>query len=52
MPGVPYEMEAMIEFTVISKLKERIGDEQKILKKMLLTTGIPESTLFERLGKS
>ena len=51
MPGVPYEMEAMIEFTVISKLKERIGDEQKILKKkMLLTTGIPESTLFERLG--
>jgi nicotinamide-nucleotide amidase len=51
MPGVPYEMQAMIEFTVISKLKERIGDEQKILKKkMLLTTGIPESTLFERLG--
>jgi len=51
MPGVPYEMEGMIEFTVISKLKERIGDEQYILKKkMLLTTGIPESTLFERLG--
>jgi nicotinamide-nucleotide amidase len=51
MPGVPYEMEAMMEFTVISKLKERIGDEQTILKKkMLLTTGIPESTLFERLG--
>jgi nicotinamide-nucleotide amidase len=51
MPGVPYEMEAMMGFTVISKLKERIGDEQTILKKkMLLTTGIPESTLFERLG--
>jgi nicotinamide-nucleotide amidase len=51
MPGVPYEMQAMMEFTVISKLKERIGDKQKNLKKkMLLTTGIPESTLFERLG--
>jgi len=51
MPGVPYEMEAMIETTVIPKLKEKFGSEQKILlKKMLLTTGIPESTLYERLG--
>jgi len=51
MPGVPYEMEAMMESTVIPKLKERIGVEQKIIgKKMLLTTGIPESTLYERLG--
>jgi nicotinamide-nucleotide amidase len=51
MPGVPYEMEAMMEVTVIPKLKERFGSEQKILmKKMLMTTGIPESTLYERLG--
>ncbi|MBE0571179.1 MAG: competence/damage-inducible protein A [Ignavibacteriaceae bacterium] len=51
MPGVPYEMEAMMEFTVIPKLKERIGEGQKILlRKMILTTGIPESTLYERLG--
>lgn len=51
MPGVPYEMEAMMESTVIPKLKERIEAEQKIIrKKMLLTTGIPESTLYERLG--
>jgi len=51
MPGVPYEMEAMMEFTVIPKLKEKFGDEQKILKKkILMTTGIPESTLYERLG--
>jgi len=51
MPGVPYEMQAMMESTVIPKLKERVGDGQKILiKKMLLTTGIPESTLYERLG--
>jgi len=51
MPGVPYEMQAMMESTVIPKLKERVGEGQKILiKKMLLTTGIPESTLYERLG--
>ena len=51
MPGVPYEMQAMMESTVIPKLKEIIGTEQKILKKkMLQTTGIPESTLYERLG--
>jgi nicotinamide-nucleotide amidase len=51
MPGVPYEMEAMMEFTIIPKLKERIGEGQKILlRKMILTTGIPESTLYERLG--
>jgi nicotinamide-nucleotide amidase len=51
MPGVPYEMEAMMEFTEIPKLKEKFGDEQKILKKkILMTTGIPESTLYERLG--
>jgi nicotinamide-nucleotide amidase len=51
MPGVPYEMEGMMEFTVIPKLKERIGESQKILKnKILMTTGIPESTLYERLG--
>ncbi|NWG27887.1 MAG: competence/damage-inducible protein A [Ignavibacteriaceae bacterium] len=51
MPGVPYEMQAMMDSTVIPKLKERTGDGQKIiLKKMILTTGIPESTLYEKLG--
>ena len=51
MPGVPYEMESMMELTIIPRLQEKIGSDQKILKKkFLLTTGIPESTLFERLG--
>jgi nicotinamide-nucleotide amidase len=51
MPGVPYEMQAMMDSTVIPKFKERTVDGQKIiLKKMILTTGIPESTLYERLG--
>ena len=51
MPGVPYEMEAMVESTVVPKLKDKLGEEKLFLKnKMMLTTGIPESTLFERLG--
>ena len=51
MPGVPYEMQGMIESTVIPKLLER-QDAQPIFikKKVILTTGIPESTLYERLG--
>jgi len=51
MPGVPSEMQGMMESTVIPKLKERTTEVQSIIKKkILLTTGIPESTLFERLG--
>jgi nicotinamide-nucleotide amidase len=52
MPGVPYEMHGMMESTVIPKLSELTLDSgQKIFKKkMILTTGIPESTLYERLG--
>jgi len=51
MPGVPYEMKSMMESTVVPKLSERKETEQKIFKKkMILTTGIPESTLYERLG--
>ena len=51
MPGVPYEMQGMMESTVIPKLSELKESEQKIIKKkMILTTGIPESMLYERLG--
>lgn len=51
MPGVPYEMKAMMESTVIAKLKELALPEDRIIKrKVLLTTGIPESHLYERLG--
>ena len=51
MPGVPYEMEAMMESTVVPKLKEKLNSHKMmIMRKMILTTGIPESTLYERLG--
>lgn len=51
MPGVPYEMKAMMENYVIPRLKETLLDQKEITGRLILqTTGIPESTLFERLG--
>ena len=51
MPGVPYEMTEMINSYVIPALKEKMGEPEIItVRKTLLTTGIAESTLFERLG--
>ncbi|NWF88780.1 MAG: competence/damage-inducible protein A [Ignavibacteriaceae bacterium] len=51
MPGVPYEMHAMMDSFVIPKLKEKLVDLPTIQKQVTLeTTGIPESFLFERLG--
>lgn len=51
MPGVPHEMIEMMNSYIIPKLKERIGESETItLRKTLQTTGISESTLFERLG--
>ncbi len=47
LPGVPFEMKAMCEATVFPMLK---GKGQTILQKTVRTTGIPESSLFERLG--
>lgn len=51
LPGVPFEMAEMMKSYVIPKLIERLGKSETITsRKTLLTTGIPESTLFERLG--
>lgn len=52
MPGVPFEMKAMMGEFVIEKLKEIVKPTLSLVKKYttLLTTGIAESTLFERLG--
>ncbi|MDP2362830.1 MAG: competence/damage-inducible protein A [Ignavibacteria bacterium] len=52
MPGVPYEMKAMMSNHVIQKLIERIGKPKEFIKKVTLqTTGLPESVLAERLGE-
>lgn len=51
MPGVPYEMKAMMENFVIPHLKKKLHDVKKIVKMQTLqTTGIPESALYEKLG--
>ncbi|MFQ5824093.1 MAG: competence/damage-inducible protein A [bacterium] len=47
LPGVPSEMKAMCEETVFPMLK---GQGQTVLQKTIRTTGIPESSLFERIG--
>lgn len=48
MPGVPAEMVAIMESFIIPFLKNK---QDKIYKKRVIhTTGIPESTLFEKLG--
>jgi nicotinamide-nucleotide amidase len=52
MPGVPFEMKAMMTNYVIPKLIEKIGEPKEFIKTVTLqTTGLPESTLAERLGK-
>lgn len=51
MPGVPYEMQEMMKSTVVPKLEVVLGErgEHTIIKN-LMTTGIAESYLYERLG--
>lgn len=51
MPGVPYEMKAMMTNHIIPKLIEKIGKPSEFIKRVTLqTTGMPESILAERLG--
>lgn len=51
MPGVPYEMKAMLTNIVVANLIEYIDEPKEFIKKITLqTTGLPESILSERLG--
>ncbi len=51
MPGVPYEMKGMMESFIIPRLTEKIGIKKQFTERVnLLTTGIPESILYEKLG--
>jgi nicotinamide-nucleotide amidase len=49
MPGVPYEMKAMMENDVIPKLKKRFKTP-KVIHKTILTQGIGESYLSEMIA--
>ena len=50
MPGVPFEMEAIMTEEVFPRLKQ-LGKSQSIVHKTVLTVGIPESMLAERIEK-
>ncbi len=49
MPGVPYEMESMVEDFVLPYFQKK-SRGHVVLHRTLNTTGIPESFLSERLG--
>lgn len=49
LPGVPLEMRRLLEHEVVPRLAGR-GDGVVIRSHVVRTTGIPESTLAERLG--
>lgn len=51
MPGVPYEMKEMMISTVAPKLEIILGERKEFtMIKNLMTTGIAESHLYEKLG--
>ncbi len=49
LPGVPYEMEALVLESVLPRLRA-MGRIDTILHKTILTQGVPESVLAERLA--
>ncbi|HAX17837.1 MAG TPA: hypothetical protein DCY00_04490 [Actinobacteria bacterium] len=53
IPGVPKEMEDMVDNSILKKIKNilnsRKENNEKILRKVLLTTGISESEIEEKI---
>ena len=50
LPGVPYEMRMLLEHQVVPRFSQRAGGD--IIRSLVVrTSGIPESTLAERLGE-
>ena len=49
MPGVPFEMKYLVEFELLPKLR-KTGKTKAIYHKTVLTQGIPESMLAERIA--
>lgn len=52
MPGVPREMEYLMEYEVLPFIKNLLieGKHEIVLFKSLMTAGIPESSLSEKIG--
>lgn len=50
LPGVPREMERLMQDTVLPYLKGRLGSEQAVIKaRVLRTVGLPESWIDEKI---
>ncbi len=50
LPGVPREMERLMQDAVLPYLKQRLGEEQAVIKAHVLrTVGLPESWIDEKL---
>lgn len=49
LPGVPYEMEHLMDEEVMPRLKERFALRQ-IVHRTMITSGLPESMLAERIA--
>lgn len=49
LPGVPGEMEHLLESDVVPYLKRRLGKTETILSRVVRTSGIGESVLDERI---
>lgn len=47
VPGVPWEMQAMVDAEVIPDLQERMGERAAIVSRVLRTWGLAESSLAE-----
>jgi nicotinamide-nucleotide amidase len=50
VPGVPHEMEEMLERAVVPELQRRAGPQAVIVSRMLRTWGLPESALAGRIA--
>jgi nicotinamide-nucleotide amidase len=50
VPGVPYEMQAMVRDSVLPDLLERAGERSTIVSRTLKTWGMTESALAERVA--
>nr|WP_319512408.1 competence/damage-inducible protein A [uncultured Draconibacterium sp.] len=49
MPGVPFEMKYLVEFELLPRLR-KTGRTKAIFHKTVLTQGVPESMLAERIS--
>ena len=50
LPGVPREMERLMQDAVLPYLREKLGPEQAVIRaKVLRTAGLPESWIDERI---